>query len=255
MSPLSTASLAQVLGGIIAASLIEIAYPGLFTVPLAAAAIQGACAAMVSAKLGAPKWWLGIHLCFLPAALWFTRLGQNLGIEPLWYFAGFAALLLVFWRTDRSQVPLYLSNAATAAALAAALPDAPCQAIDLGCGDGSLLRRLAAGRPDCAFVGVEHAPLPWLWAKLASIGRANLKIRYGDFWQLRLDHFDLVYAFLSPVPMPQLIVKARAEMRPGALLVANSFTVPGIVPERVIAVDDRRATRLYCYRIATTGDE
>ncbi|OIQ94654.1 hypothetical protein GALL_234100 [mine drainage metagenome] len=255
MLPLRTAALAQILGGVIAVFLVQIAYPRLFATPLVVATIQGACAAMISAKLGAPKWWLGIHLCFLPAALWLTRLGQDLGIEPLWYFAGFAALLLIFWRTDRSQVPLYLSNAATAAALAAVLPNVPCQAIDLGCGDGGLLRRLAAGRPDCDFVGVEHAPLPWLWAKLASIGRANLKIRYGNFWQLRLDRFDLVYAFLSPVPMPRLIVKARTEMRPGALLVANSFAVPGIAPERVIAVDDRRTTRLYCYRIAKPGAE
>ncbi len=253
MSPLRTAALAQVLGGVIAVSLIQIVQPRLFAVPLAVAAIQGACAAMVSARLGAPKWWLGIHLGFLPAALWLTQLGQDLGIAPLWYFAGFIALLLVFWRTDRSQVPLYLSNAATAEALVAVLPDAPCQVIDLGCGDGGLLRRLAASRPDCAFVGIEHAPLPWLWAKLAGIGRANLKIRYGDFWRLRLDRFDLVYAFLSPVPMPRLIAKARTEMRPGALLVANSFAVPGVAPEHVIEVCDRRATRLYCYRMSGDG--
>ncbi len=253
MSPLRTAALAQILGGVIAVFLVQIAYPRLFAAPLVVAAIQGACAAMISAKLGAPKWWLGIHLCFLPAALSLTRLGQDLGIAPLWYFAGFIALLLVFWRTDRNQVPLYLSNAATAAALASALPDAPCQVIDLGCGDGNLLRRLAAGRPDCGFVGIEHAPLPWLWAKLASIGRTNLEIHYGNFWRLRLDRFDLVYAFLSPVPMPRLIVKARTEMRPGALLVANSFAVPGVVPEHVIEVCDRRATRLYCYRMSGDG--
>ncbi|HUW37434.1 MAG TPA: class I SAM-dependent methyltransferase [Rhodocyclaceae bacterium] len=251
MSPLSTAGLAQVLGAVIAASLIQVVQPKLFSAPLAVAAIQGACAAVVSAKLGAPKWWLGIHLGFLPAALWLTRLGQDLGVAPIWYFAGFAALLLIFWRTDRGQVPLYLSNAATAEALAAALPDAPCQVIDLGCGDGGLLRRLAAKRPDCDFVGVEHAPLPWLWAKLAGLGRTNLEIRYGDFWRLRLGRFDLVYAFLSPAPMPRLIAKARAEMRPGTLLVANSFAVPEVVPERVIEVDDRRATRLHCYRMGT----
>lgn len=249
MSPLRTAVLAQILGGVIAAALIQIAYPRFFAAPLAVAAIQGICAAVVSAKLGAPKWWLGIHLCFLPAALWLSRLGRDLGVQPLWYFAGFAALLLVFWRTDRSQVPLYLSNAATAEALAADLPAAPCQFVDLGCGDGGLLRRLAAKRPDCSFVGIEHAPLPWFWARLASLGRANLTIHYGDFWQLPLDRFDRVYAFLSPVPMPRLIAKARAEMRAGTLLVANSFAVPGVAPERVIEVDDRRGTRLYCYRL------
>ena len=34
----------------------------------------------------------------------------------------------------------------------------------------------------------------------------------------------------------------------GTLLVCNSFAVPGQPPERVVAVDDRRKTQLYCYR-------
>lgn len=249
MSPLRTAILAQVLGGAIAAAVIQIAYPKLFAAPLAAAAAQGICAALVSYKLGAPKWWLAIHLCFLPAVLWIGQLGSDLGINPAWYFACFAALLLVFWRTDKSQVPLYLSNAATVAALAALLPEAPCRVADLGCGDGGFLRKLSARRPDCAFVGIEHAPLPWLWARLASANRPNLTIRYGDFWRLRLEPFDVVYAFLSPVPMPRLMAKARAEMRAGTLLVSNSFAVPGATPERSIEVADRRATVLYCYRM------
>ena len=248
MSPLRTALVAQLLGGAIAASLIQITYPRLFAAPLIAAAVQGLCAALVSDKLGGAKWWLIIHLGFLPAALWVGRLGSGLGIDPAWYFVCFVALLLIFWRTDKSQVPLYLSNAATASALAALLPEAACRVVDLGCGDGGLLRKLAARRPDCSFVGIEHAPLPWLWARLASLRWPNLTIRYGDFWRLRLDPFDVVYAFLSPVPMPHLIAKARIEMRSGTLLVSNSFAVPGVKPELSVTVGDRRDTILYCYR-------
>ncbi len=156
MSPLRTAILAQVLGSFIAAAGIQIAYPKLFAAPIAAAAAQGLCAAMVSSKLGAPKWWLLIHLGFLPAVLWIGQLGSAMGIDPVWYLACFAVLLLVFWRTDKGQVPLYLSNAATAAALAELLPEAPCRVADLGCGNGRLLRKLAARRPDCGFVGIER---------------------------------------------------------------------------------------------------
>jgi hypothetical protein len=49
--------------------------------------------------------------------------------------------------------------------------------------------------------------------------------------------------------MPRLWEKARAEMRPGSLLVSSSFPVPDIVPEKVVEVADRRGTRLYCYRM------
>jgi hypothetical protein len=111
-----------------------------------------------------------------------------------------------------------------------------------------LLRQLARLRPDCQFVGIEHAPLPWLWARIAALGEPNILIRYGDFWKQHLGLFDLVYVFLSPAPMPQFWEKAGAEMKPGALLVSNSFAVPGESPERVIEVEDRRRTRLYCYR-------
>ena len=243
--PLRTALLAQVFGALIAYALIQLVYPKLLALPLAAAAVQGWCAALVSYKLQAPRWWLPIHLGFLPVALWLTRVG----IPPLWYLAGFALLLGIYWRTDRSRVPLYLSNARTACAVAELLPAHPVRVVDLGCGDGGLLRRLSRARPDCRFVGYEHAPLPWLWARLSSLGRGNLSIHYGNFWKLHIGQFDLVYAFLSPVPMARLMAKAQSEMRPGTLLVSNSFAVPEATAAQVVEVEDRRRTRLHCYRL------
>src|SRR5690242_21835811 len=128
MSPLRTALLAQFLGAVIAAALIQLAYPKLFGQPIAAAAVQGACAALASHKLGAPRWWLAIHCGFLPLVV---AVG-SLGIDPRWFLAAFVLLLLVFWRTDQSRVPLYLSNSATAEALLALLPPGPCHVADLG---------------------------------------------------------------------------------------------------------------------------
>ena len=242
-SPLRTAVLAQLFGVAIAAALIKLIYPQLLALPLAAAALQGACAALASHKLGAPRWWLAIHLGFLPAALWLSAWD----IAPTWYLLAFALLASIYWRTDRSQVPLYLSNSKTAGALAALLPQRPLNIADLGCGDGGLLRRLARLRPDCCYVGCEHAPLPWLWAKLSTLSHSNVRICYGDFWRRDLGEFDVVYAFLSPVPMARLMAKVGAEMRPGTLFVSNSFAVPGGVPGQVVVVDDRRRTQLYCY--------
>lgn len=241
--PLRTALIAQAAGSLVAYALIELAYPALFGYPIGAAVIQGGCAAFASHKLGAPRWWLAIHLCFLPAALALSQAQ----LPPLWYLAGFALLLAVFWRTDLSQVPLYLSNAATARAVAALLPPHAARIMDLGCGDGGLLRRLGQARPDCSFVGVEHAPLPWLWARLRNLGSHNVAVRYGNLWRFDLGEFDVVYAFLSPVPMSRLMAKAQVEMRAGSLFISNSFAAPGVVPERVVGVDDRRQTRLYCY--------
>lgn len=243
-SPLRAALLAQFGGLLLAGLTIRFLAPALTEHLLAAALMQGVAAAAISHALKAPRWWLPIHLGFLPLAL----LAQSLAIPSWAWLAGFVLLLLIFWRTDRSRVPLYLSNAATATALATLLPAQPCRVIDLGCGDGALLRRLARARPDCRFVGIEHAPLTWLWARLAAMGCGNLEIRRGDFWPQSLAGYDLVYAFLSPAPMPRLWAKARAEMAAGAQLVSNSFEVPGVAAEHVVAVPDRRQTRLHCYR-------
>lgn len=243
-SPLRSALTAQLIGCLAAVGLVQGIHPALWQSPLAAAAIQGLSAALAGRLIGSPWWWLPIHLLFLPMAV----LASALDIAPGWYLAGFALLLLVYWRTDQSRVPLYLSNAATAEALLGLLPPTPCYVVDLGCGNGVLLARLAKARPDCEFVGIEHAPLPWLWARLAAGRLPNCHIRRGDFWRQPLAPFDLVYAFLSPAPMARLWDKARAEMRPGSLLVSNSFAVPDIEPEAIFQVADRRATRLFRYR-------
>lgn len=247
MTPLRAALIAQIAGGLVTFAFAQWVLPELWRVPVGLAAIQGGCAAVVARGLKTPVWWLAIHLLFMPLVV----LARGLEIPPGWYLAGFVLMLLVFWRTDRSRVPLYLSNEKTAAALAMLLPSGPCQVIDLGCGDGRLIRHLARARPDCRFLGIEHAPLPWLWAWFGSLGLRNCRVRYGDFWQESLHPYDLVYAFLSPVPMTQLWVKASGEMRPPALLVSNSFPVPDQEPRQTVQVDDRRATRLLCYRPAS----
>lgn len=209
---------------------------------------QGLLAALVSACLRMPRWWLWIGAGFVPLA-WLL---QGLALAPWVWLAGFVLLMLVFWRTDASRVPLYMSNALTAQAVAELLPPQACQMIDLGCGDGSLLRYLARARPDCQFVGYEHAPLTWAWAWLRGRGLRNVSIRLGSFWPHSLQPYGLVYAFLSPAPMSQLWRKAQAELQPQAMLVSNSFPVPDTPPRIQCAVNDRRASILYGYQVGGT---
>jgi len=244
--PLRIALLAQCLGAALAAGLALTLLPSLPGQPLTMAATQGLFAAFANLALRGPAWWLPIHLGFMPLAV----LALGLGLPSWIWLAAFVLLLLVFWRTDRSRVPLYLTNAVAADALAALLPAGPGAVIDLGCGDGGLLRRLAQARPDCRFVGFEHAPLPWAWARLSCRRLPNVEVRYGDFWTHPLGGYALVYAFLSPAPMQRLWDKACAEMWPGALLVSNSFAVPDVPADSLVEAGDGRHTRFYCYRPA-----
>lgn len=192
-----------------------------------------------------PWWWRVIHAVFLPL-VWLT---QGLHIEPGWFLLAFICLLLVYRGALSGQVPLYLSNRQTVAALGELLVErSPCRMLDLGAGLGSTTVPLADQLPDSQFTGVENAPLTWLVGRLLSLGRPNIQWRWEDLWQARLGDFDVVYAFLSPAPMAKLWAKAQAEMAPGSLFVSNTFPVPGVTPDRVIEVACTPARPLYCYQ-------
>jgi precorrin-6B methylase 2 len=227
------------------------AFALLYTVapPASLAAVvimQGGVAAALALAMGAPRWWVVIHLLFSPLVIG----ARALDIAPTWYLLAFLALSAVFWSTFRTRVPLFLTNQATARALLQTLPqDTPVHLVDLGCGTGSLLHRLAMSRPDCRFTGIENAPLPWLIARMRTRDLPNVAILRGDLWAAHLGRFDVVYAFLSPVPMPKLGRKAALEMRPDALLIANSFEIPGLRADQVVE-GGPGARALYLYSFA-----
>ncbi len=244
--PLLPALAAQCIGVIAVGTPALFFLPFLFTLPLLAAVLQGLVAALAARWMRAPPWWLLIHLGFLPLAVIVRGLELPVWLWPL----GLLLLVLIFWRNDRNRVPLYLSSRQSADRLLDLLPTQPCRILDLGCGDGRLLRHLARSRPDCRFVGVEYAPLPWLWAWLAGMSLNNLETRRQDFWSISLAEFDLIYAFLAPAPMSRLWLKASREMRQAARLISNSFPVPDVTEDERIAVNDRSMTYFYVYRPA-----
>jgi SAM-dependent methyltransferase len=212
---------------------------------LALASLQGALAAAFAAAFRAANWWLAIHLFFLPAVVLCAQLGL-----PTWVWAcGFVLLIGIYWTTFRTQVPLFLSNRKTVASLAEALPQGALRVLDIGSGTGSFVRCFARLRPDSQVLGIEAAPGPaWLGRWLAR-KQENAKLERGDFFDADWSDFDVVYAFLSPAPMQAVWEKACAEMRPGAVLISNSFAIPEVEPEGVLAIPDRRKTKLYCYTI------
>lgn len=206
----------------------------------------GAVALALATLSRQPWWWRVIHALFMPL-IWLTH---SLAIDPGWFLLAFILLLLVYRGALTGQIPLYLSNQETVDALDELLGELEAQRfLDLGAGVGSTVIPLADRWPERHFTGVENAPLTWLTGKIHGLGRNNLDWRWEDLWCMPLHDYDLVYAFLSPVPMPKLWKKAQAEMRPGSFFVSNSFPIPGIVPTRVIEVACTPPRPLYCYRL------
>ncbi|PWB56908.1 MAG: hypothetical protein C3F18_04775, partial [Nitrosomonadales bacterium] len=86
----------------------------------------------------------------------------------------------------------------------------------------------------------------WLRMRLCP---ERCEIRWGSLWHADLQPFDVVYAYLSPVPMADLWRKIQREMRPGTLFISNTFQVPGVEPDEVVQLDDLHQSRLYLYRL------
>lgn len=243
MPPALKALLAQITGWLLALAIARTGQLAAGLWPLVA--VQALGAAATAAALRSARWWVPIHLAFTPLAV----AARGLGLAPVWYLGAFLGLALIYWTSFRTQVPLYLSNRRTAAAIARLLPAAPARVLDIGAGTGSLLRNLARQRPDCSFRGVELAPGPWLAGKLLTASLPQVEWRRSDLFSISWTDYDFVYAFLSPVPMAAVWQKALVEMPPGGLLLSNSFPVPDREADLIVNVDDRRATRLFGYRI------
>ncbi|PHQ70206.1 MAG: trans-aconitate methyltransferase [Sneathiella sp.] len=220
-----------------------------YTIPLFWGMLaQGVFAGLITALCGFSRWWIVGQAALPPLAV--LALAANI---PVWVFPVILILLvLIFWNVATNRVPLYLTNKETAAALLDMCPKTSgLHFADLGSGLGGTLRFLARHLPDARFTGLETAPLPfaatYLFGKFG--GPRNLSFRFQDIWKQDLAEFDIVYCFLSPVPMARLFEKAKNELKPGSLFISNSFAIPEHEPDEVVLLEDRRKTRLLVWKM------
>ena len=212
-----------------------------------AAAAQGLLAAALGHLLGLSRWWLAINLAFTPSLI---VLG-GWKIPPWSYLVGFLLLLLLNWNSFAGGVPLYLTGDSTRKKLHRLLDtrDPAFRFIDLGSGLAGTLYQLSRHYPHATFEGVETAPLVYLASWFRCLFRRNCRIRYRSLWKVDLSQYDIVYCFLSPVPMPALWQKAKAEMKNKSLLISNTFEIPGIPPQQEIQMKDWRGSKLLVWEL------
>jgi len=248
LPPSVTALLLQLAGG--ALSLLLLRITGINPVPFAFALLCGTLSAGLSHLAGQARWWLAIQLLFAPALV----MTLSFDIPPWLFLAAFLIMLTVYWSTFSTQVPLYLSSNKVWHALEDLLPPESTRFIDLGSGLGGVLTHLARVRPDGHYSGVEYAPLPFLWSWLRTRPYPNCHVHWGSIWDERLPachlaQYDVVFAYLSPVPMEKLWHKAREQMRPGTLLISSTFSIPGHAPQQTVQVDDLHQSTLQVWRM------
>lgn len=215
--------------------------------PMAWAGLQGMTAAALGHGLRMQAWWIPIHALFVPGLVWMLAIE----LPPECALAVFCLLGSVYWGVSSNRVPLFLSSAAAARAVADLLPrDRSFTFLDLGCGLGGVVVYLARARPSGLYHGVEVAPVPFLLCRLrALLSARNCRVSWEDYRNLDLGRYDVIYAYLSPAAMGGLWQKASREMRTGSLLVSNSFAVPEVQPAFTLTTGAHSGSRLLVWRM------
>lgn len=193
-----------------------------------------------------PKWWIPIHLVFLPSVFIFFTLAL-----PAWlYLIITLVLILIFWGTVRGDVPLFLSSNEVTHAVAGLLQQEQAKHFaDLGAGVGSVAVPVARLFKNINVEAWELAPIPWLISAWRGRNVSNYTALRQNFFNSDFEKYDVVFAFLSPAVMPAVSEKIKREMRSGTLFISSSFPAPDWKPESIKEMDDLRRTVLFCYRI------
>ena len=98
---------------------------------------------------------------------------------------------------------------------------------DLGSGNGKLL--FLAAQQVATAVGLEINPLLVIWSRLRAFlspYRGMVSTRWQYFWRANLSDSDVVFVYLLPWRMEKLEKKLKQELKPGAVIVSNSFIFP-----------------------------
>ncbi len=121
---------------------------------------------------------------------------------------------------------------------------------ELGCGWGGIASLLASRYPHCEVLAFEVSPIPWLYTAIVKrLSRLpNMTLFWKDFFQESLGDADLIVCYLYPGAMERLKRKFDQELKPGTVVISNSFAIPGWEPQEVLQVGDFYRTKVYVYK-------
>lgn len=139
---------------------------------------------------------------------------------------------VVFWSNLKGApfVPSNKDRIRTMVELAEITPDKI--VYDLGSGNGAIL--FEAARQGARARGVEINPfLVWHTRRRAKkMDMPNVSVAHADFRSVPLHDADVVFLYLWPRTNASLREKLNRELKPGSLIVSNSFTIEGMAPEK-----------------------
>jgi ribosomal protein L11 methylase PrmA len=141
-------------------------------------------------------------------------------------------VLCVTWVLPRTQGALFVTTSRTRiSAVLENVPMTPDQLfMDLGCGDGRVLRAVRK-RHGVQTIGYELNPLAYIMAKLLC---RETTIKRKDFFEQNLSKADVVFCYLFPDVMKRLAAKLKSELKPGTTVISCNFPLPGFSYQKLL---------------------
>jgi hypothetical protein len=101
--------------------------------------------------------------------------------------------------------------------------------LELGSGWGTLAFAAAKVCPAAKIVGYEISPVPLAYSRIKAklCGYRNIKFLNADMFNEDFSQADIVLTYLTMPHMELLRTKFEAELKPGAVVICNTFPVPG----------------------------
>ena len=120
--------------------------------------------------------------------------------------------------------------------------------IDLGCGDGGVLRFMSNTYHLSVCDGVDNNLIViWRW-KIVNYfsNKKNINLHHGDIQDTDISHYDIIYIFLVPQHLDNLQSRLQKNMNSDAIIICNTFEFSDRESYQTLRSDDTKSViRLY----------
>jgi cyclopropane fatty-acyl-phospholipid synthase-like methyltransferase len=108
--------------------------------------------------------------------------------------------------------------------------------VDLGCGDGRILRLVAEKISSQKIIGYEIVSSVVWWARFLNLisGHREIKISRENFLQQNLTEFEVIFMFLVGSTMDEFHEKHWHKLKKGTRIISQTFVFSQEKPDKII---------------------
>ena len=111
---------------------------------------------------------------------------------------------------------------------------------DLGSGDGKFLLNLTKNK-NVKAIGYEKFILPLIISRINNLfSFKKCRFIYKDFYQADITDADYVFCYLFSSENKRLVEKLNKELKPGTIVVSNSFEIPGWQYKKAVTINSKK---------------